>query len=255
MAQSDISRVIQVNRRQTGNDLLKKLTRCPFTFADIEPDFVIGRTSCALYLSIRWHALHPNYIYERINRLGDKYELRILLVVIDHIEHKSYLKEISKLCIRSNMTLMLCWTVDDAAMYLERYKLLEDKPADSIMEKPTSHDYEDALDQYMVDAIAEAKSLNRTDASSIVGIFDSFERIIKASPEDLTLCPGVGLAKAQRLHELLHRKMIKGSFTPTKDHKSSSSQQTASSSQRVVADEELNEQDSSTNSPIQLEEA
>lgn len=204
------SNVIQVSRKQTGNDLLKKLTRCPYTFADIEPDYIVGRTACAFYLSIRFHALHPNYIYERINRLGDNFDLRILLVVVDHVEHKSYLKELSKLSIRSNMTLMLCWTVEDAAMYLEKYKLSEDKPADVIMEKPTNHEYEGALDQYMIDALSESRSINRTDATSIVSLFDTFERISEASPEELSLCPGVGILKAQRLYDLLHRRMKRG---------------------------------------------
>lgn len=204
-----MSNVIQVNKRQTGNDLLKKITRCPYTFADIEPDYVVGKTTCALYLSIRYHALHPGYIYERINKLGDKFDLRILLVIVDHIEHKSYLKELSKLSINCRLTLMLCWTVEDAAMYLEKYKLFEDRPADMIMEKPTNYEYEEALDQYMIDAIAESRSMNRTDATSIVSLFDTFTRISAASPEELAICPGVGMQKAQRLHELLHRKMKK----------------------------------------------
>lgn len=202
-----MSNVIQVNRKQTGNDLLKHITRCPHTFADIEPDYVMGRTTCAFFLSIRFHALHPNYIYERINRLGENYDLRVLLVIVDHVEHKSYLKELSKLSIRSNLTLMLCWTIEDAAMYLEKYKLSEDKPADTIMEKPTNYEYEEALDQYMIDALAESKSINRTDATSIVALFDTFRRISTAAPEELSICPGVGMQKAQRLYELLHRRM------------------------------------------------
>lgn len=205
-----MSNVIQVNRKQTGNDLLKHITRCPYTFADIEPDYVMGRTTCALFLSIRFHALHPNYIYERINRLGENYDLRVLLVLVDHVEHKSYLKELSKLSIRSNLTLMLCWATEDAAMYLEKYKLSEDKPADIIMEKPTNYEYEDALDQYMIDALAESKSVNRTDAAALVALFDTFEGISTATPEELSICPGVGMQKAQRLYELLHRRMKRG---------------------------------------------
>lgn len=217
---TSMGHVIQVNRKQSGNDLLKKLTRVSYAFADIEPDYVVGRTACALYLSIRFHALHPNYIYERINRLGENYDLRILLVVVDHVEHKTYLKELSKLSIRSNMTLMLCWTVEDAAMYLEKYKLSEDKPADSIMERPTNHEYEDALDQYMIDALAESRTINRTDSASIVSLFDKFTKISTASPEELSLCPGVGMQKAQRLYDFLHKKMKRGDAT--RDQQSSS---------------------------------
>lgn len=168
---------------------------------------MMGRTCCALYLSLRWHALHPNYIYTRVNLLGDNYDLRVLLVLVDHVEPRASLIELSKLCIRSKLTLMLAWSIEDAAMYLEKYKLNEDRPADGIMEKPTNYEYEDALDQYVIDALAEGRSVNRTDAASLVSMFDSFERISKAAPEELALCPGVGLQKAQNLYNLLHKPM------------------------------------------------
>lgn len=95
-------------------------------------------------------------------------------------------------------------------MYLEKYKLSEDKPADLIMEKPTSYEYEDALDQYMIDALTECRAINRTDAASIVSLFDKFTRIAAATPEELALCPGVGMSKAQRLYNLLHKPMKRG---------------------------------------------
>lgn len=201
---------IQANKRQAGNDLLKKLTRCPYTLADIEPDFIVGRTACVLYLSIRFHALHPNYIYERVNKLADNFELRVLLVNVDHVEHKSYLMELTKLSIRSNLTLMLSWTIEDAAMILEKLKLNEDKPPDAIMEKPTSEEYGDALDQYVIDAISENRSITRVDAAYLVSLFGSFERLVEAGPEDYALCYGVGFQKGQRLYDLLHRPMKRG---------------------------------------------
>jgi DNA repair protein Rad10 len=33
--------------------------------------------------SLRYHCLHPNYIHERLQQLGNSYELRVLLVVVD----------------------------------------------------------------------------------------------------------------------------------------------------------------------------
>jgi DNA excision repair protein ERCC-1 len=205
------SNTILVSKKQTGNDLLKKLTRCPYSMVDIEPDFIVGRTTCVLYLSIRWHALHPNYIYERVNRLADNFELRVLLVNVDHVEHKSYLMELTKLSIRSNLALMLSWTIEDAAMILEKLKLNEDKPPDAIMEKPTSEEHGEALDQYVIDAISESRSITRVDAAFLVSLFGSFERLVEASPEDFALCYGVGFRKGQKLHELLHRPMKRGS--------------------------------------------
>lgn len=42
----------------------------------------MGKTSCALFLSLRYHNLKPDYINERIKQLGKLYELRVLLVQV-----------------------------------------------------------------------------------------------------------------------------------------------------------------------------
>lgn len=35
--------------------------------------------------SVRYHTLHPNYIHERLERLGSSFELRLLLVLVDAV--------------------------------------------------------------------------------------------------------------------------------------------------------------------------
>lgn len=99
-------------------------------------------------------------------------------------------------------------------MYLEKYKLNEERSADLIMERTTNYEYEEALDQYMIDALAETRAVNRTDAANLVSLFDTFERISSASPEELSICPGVGMQKAQRLYDLLHKKMNRCNIVP-----------------------------------------
>lgn len=46
------------------------------------PDYEMGATTCALFLSIRYHNLNPNYIHDRLKQLGHQYELRVLLVQV-----------------------------------------------------------------------------------------------------------------------------------------------------------------------------
>ena len=44
----------------------------------IFPDYVIGQNACALFLSLRYHTLNPNYIHERLKQLGSRtYNLRV----------------------------------------------------------------------------------------------------------------------------------------------------------------------------------
>jgi DNA excision repair protein ERCC-1 len=53
-------------------------------FADIVPDYMVGATACVLYLSLRYHLLHPDYIFFRIRELQPAmYRLRIVLCHVD----------------------------------------------------------------------------------------------------------------------------------------------------------------------------
>lgn len=106
---------IIVNKKQKDNPLLKQL-RLSYSFDEtIKPDYVLGRSSCAFFLSLRYHNLYPNYIYERFNSLGHAYSLRVLLLMIDVDEVRTPLKELTKFAIMFDCTLMVCWSFEEAA--------------------------------------------------------------------------------------------------------------------------------------------
>ena len=47
-----------------------KLTRAwRAQFADIVPDYILGNGTAALYISVRYHLLHPDYLFFRIREL------------------------------------------------------------------------------------------------------------------------------------------------------------------------------------------
>lgn len=55
-------RVLLVNRRQQGNPLLQHIRNVRWQFADILPDYQMGLSTCALFLSLKFHMLHPDYV-------------------------------------------------------------------------------------------------------------------------------------------------------------------------------------------------
>ena len=57
-----------------------------------------------------------------------------------------------------------------------------------------------------MDALTSIRSVNKTDATTLITVFGSLAEIVKASPEKLALCPGFGPQKAQRVHVALHAK-------------------------------------------------
>nr|XP_037847763.1 DNA excision repair protein ERCC-1 isoform X3 [Chlorocebus sabaeus] len=174
------SNSIIVSPRQRGNPVLKFVRNVPWEFGDVIPDYVLGQSTCALFLSLRYHNLHPDYIHGRLQSLGKNFALRVLLIQVDVKDPQQALKELAKMCILADCTLILAWSPEEAGRYLETYKAYEQKPADLLMEK---------LEQDFVSR--------------------SLEQLIAASREDLALCPGLGPQKARRLFDVLHEPFLK----------------------------------------------
>ena len=192
---------IQVSSRQRGNPILKSIRSVPWEFQDgMLPDYIIGPKICAFYLSVRYHTLNPNYIHERLKQMNNtSYELRVLLVQVDVKEPHHALRQLMRIAILAELTIMLAWSHEEAGRILETYKQSENKPPDMIMEKsnPDPH-------SKLVDALTSIKSVNKTDAATLISVFRTLEGIVNASIEELTLCPGFGPLKAQKLHKALH---------------------------------------------------
>lgn len=130
-----------VNPKQRGNPLLKSISNVPWEYEDIIPDYQMGTTSCALFLSLRYHNLNPDYIHDRLKLLGKMYQLRVLLVQVDVKESHHQIKNLTRICLLADMTLMLAWSAEEAGKILETYKIYENKPADRIMEKSEDSTY------------------------------------------------------------------------------------------------------------------
>lgn len=136
------SNAVQVNPKQRGNPILKSITNIPWEFNDkIIPDYVVGKTACILFLSIRYHNLKPDYINERLKQLGKSYELRVLLVHVDIKESQNALKHLTRICLLADLTLMLAWTAEEAGKIIETYKLFENRPPDFIMERAETDNF------------------------------------------------------------------------------------------------------------------
>lgn len=191
---------ILVNPRQRGNPLLKHIRNVPWEYDEIEPDYIMGKTTCALFLSMRYHNLFPNYIHERLKSLGKSFSLRILLVQVDVLEPVHPLKDLSVIAILADCTLMVAWSAEEAGNYLETYKMYENKSADLIKEKQGTDNY-----SQLIDCLTSIRSINKTDAMVLLSTFGTLEKIIQASVADLSMCPGMGPLKAKRLYDAFQK--------------------------------------------------
>jgi len=184
---------ILVAARQKGNPILNSIRSLPWEYSDIPSDFVLGNTTCAFFLSLKYHRLHPEYIYARIRALGGKYNLRVLLTMVDIQNHEESLKELSKTSLINNLTLILCWSAQEAGRYLELFKSYEHASPTSIRAHQAT-----SYAEKMTEFITIPRSINKTDAVGLVSAFGSIRAAVNARPEEIGTIAGWGEKKVQR---------------------------------------------------------
>ncbi|GKV08958.1 hypothetical protein SLEP1_g20527 [Rubroshorea leprosula] len=190
---------ILVSNRQKGNPLLKHIRNVRWDFADVVCDYLLGQNSCALYLSLRYHLLHPDYLYYRIRELQKNFKLRVVLCHVDVEDVVKPLLEVTKTALLHDCTLFCGWSLEECARYLETIKVYENKPAD-LIQGHMDTDYLSRLNH----ALTTIRHVNKTDVVTLGSTFGSLSSIMDASMEDLARCPGIGERKVKRLYDTFH---------------------------------------------------
>ncbi|KAK8023126.1 Mating-type switching protein swi10 [Apiospora marii] len=184
---------ILVSPRQKGNPVLASLKSVAWEYSDIPADYGLGLTTCALFLSLKYHRLHPEYIYKRIRDLQGRYNLRILLTMVDIPNHEDSLRELSKTSLVNNVTVILCWSAAEAARYLELYKSYEHASFAGIKgQQATSYT------EKLVEFVTVPRGINKADAVSLVSAFGSVRNAVNADPEQVAVIGGWGEKKVKK---------------------------------------------------------
>ncbi|XP_057789522.1 DNA excision repair protein ERCC-1-like isoform X2 [Salvia miltiorrhiza] len=190
---------IIVSHRQKGNPLLKHIRNVRWVFADVVCDYLLGQNACALYLSLRYHLLHPDYLYFRIRELQKNFKLRVVLCHVDVEDVVKPLLEVTKTALLHDCTLLCAWSLEECGRYLETIKVYENKPAD-LIQGQMDMDYISRLNH----ALTSIRHVNKTDVVTLGSTFGSLSNIMDASMEDLARCPGIGERKVRRLYDTFH---------------------------------------------------
>jgi DNA excision repair protein ERCC-1 len=161
--------VLYVSTKQRGNAVLNFIRNVPFAYSTMVPDYIMSTTRCALFLSLKYHSLYPDYIHRRIAE------------------------------IRSDLTLILAWSEEEAARYLETFKAFDGKDASIIQKKEQTH----FADQ-VADFLGTSK-INKTDSGQLLSQFSNLRSLMEASMDELGLVAGMGEVKVRRLHDAFHK--------------------------------------------------
>lgn len=128
------------------------------------------------------------------------FTLRLLLVLCDVDQHQAALKELTKVALVNNLTLIVAWSSTEAGRYLETYKALEHRPPDLIRQR-VANDYLSHLSS----ALTSVRGVNKTDVVTLASNFGSLKRIARADAEELAMCNGFGPTKVRRLTDAFHQ--------------------------------------------------
>jgi DNA excision repair protein ERCC-1 len=153
--------------------------------------------------------------------------------MVDVDNHEDSLRELSKTSLVNNVTMLLCWSAQEAGRYLELYKTFEHAGPASIRAKQST-----SYSENMVDFITVPRGINKTDAVGLVSNFGSIRTAINARPEEIGLIAGWGDKKVQRWSSAVKepfrvRKAAKRSLTRESTQTASRQDTEAAARQRV----------------------
>ena len=206
---------IQVSNSQKGNPLLTEsmMKSVPWSFnSSILSDYYINPTLQILFLSLKYHKLHPEYIWLRLKKMNrgssvsstsrDRV-LRILLVVVDVDSHQEILRKLLNFCAKHDLSLVLAWSFEEAGNYVvfaKQYELSNSKVMSAIRGLRDSS-YQGSV----TDTLSEIRAINKTDVLKLLANCGSFKNIVlEASKENIeesaiNNIEGLGQRKAENL--------------------------------------------------------
>jgi DNA uptake protein ComE-like DNA-binding protein len=135
--------------------------------------------------------------------VGKHFRLRVLLVFVDDENNIPTLQELNKIAFACDFTLILAWSNAECARYLETFKAYETKPPTSIQEK-----VETEFLPKVTSVLGNIRSVNKTDAVTLLSNFGNLMNVFNATEQELMLCPGIGEKKVKRLFKTLHEPFL-----------------------------------------------
>jgi DNA excision repair protein ERCC-1 len=213
---------ILVSKSQTGNPLLKEsmMKLVPWKFdSTILSDYYINSTFQIIFLSLKYHKLRPEYIWQRLKKLNkgssevlsgkNDRVLRILLTVVDIDAHQEILRKLLDFCIKHDLTLVLAWTFEEAGNYIALAKQLDNAPMKTVqnIRGVRATDFNSSV----INALTEIRLVNKTDVSNLLANCKSVKNIVEQScAENVNLghISGLGSTKLNAMKRIFTEPFI-----------------------------------------------
>ncbi|CDW73179.1 dna excision repair protein ercc-1-like [Stylonychia lemnae] len=207
---------VKVNKKQETNPLLKH-SRFQYNIIDdpqMVDDYDINDKVSVLFLQLKYHIAYPLYIKQRFE---DVYRMRknrnkILLLLNDDKDEHNMINSLMMDCFKFEITLIMCWSFEEAAQYIQTFKSYENKTQTMLEGKQynqgTTH-FEQAVEQ-----VSSMRRVNKTDAKNLLSNYGSIEAIIMAPNYDEFLnIDGIGQNKIDAITQCFRGKFCNPNAT------------------------------------------
>ncbi|ODV93949.1 hypothetical protein PACTADRAFT_20220, partial [Pachysolen tannophilus NRRL Y-2460] len=204
---------VQINNSQKGNPLLKNL-KIGYEFnANLKNcDYLINPKVFVLFLSLKYHKLHPEYIYNKIRKFnGNNYQInnnmKVLLCVVDIENNNDIIRELNKICLLNDLSLVLAWSFEEASNYLNYLKQLENN--NEYKQIKGTNTNKDDYYQILANTLTTIRQINKTDTINLISKYGSFKDLINLSnSEDLFEVQGMGKVKINKFLSTIDENFI-----------------------------------------------
>ena len=171
------------------------------------PDYVLSDDAAAMFLSLRFHLLHPTYVLQRLAALKPWPRLKLLLCHVDVDDPAPPLQAVNAAALRAGVTLVCAFSAPEAARYLELFRAFTAArtPADAIAGR-VGDDYLSRLGA----VLTTVRGVTRADVLSLGAAFGSLRGILTAPRAAIAATPGIGPTKAARLATALSEPFFGG---------------------------------------------
>ncbi|KAN0023106.1 hypothetical protein ACTFIU_009189 [Dictyostelium citrinum] len=205
---------IYANSKQRGSLMMNSFSKnIVVEYSELQyPDFILNSNTLVFYLPLKTHRDNPNLIQDRIKGLSklmsnsDSFTLRILLVFADLSDSdncEQFINELNLIAIKLQFTLIVCWSQIEAAKYLEAYKTFSNRAPDPI--KARTQPIELGGKSKNEEVLTSIKSINKTDASTLLKNFQTMQQIFTCPKTTLSMLPGFGPVKVQKFYNTIHQ--------------------------------------------------
>lgn len=212
-------RSIQVNKNQNGNPLLSSLKDVSYEFNGRirDVDYLVNSHCTVIFLSLKYHKLHPEYVYHRVKKSTynsrNQRMIRVLLALVDVENADDSMRELNKLCLFNDITLVTSWSFEQCAEYISALKQSETNAGKSIIQGTLQRNDDMSSDsnfyERAVETLTSIRTINKSDAVNLLSKFGSMGQLFqRANAENLAEVQGMGPNKIRQLLKVINEPFV-----------------------------------------------